>query len=72
MQKLHQIEFNPKDRLGKGSHGSVFSGKFDGRQIAVKRIQLIDTDEREEEALQRLNHLNVVKLFHVENHEAFK
>jgi hypothetical protein len=32
----------------------------------------MDTDEREEEALKKLNHLNVVKLYHVESHKVFK
>ena len=73
MLKLQRIELDPTDRLGEGAHGSIFSGKLNNeRNIAVKRVQLIDTDEREEGALQKLDHLNVVKLYHIENDDAFK
>nr|CAH0106343.1 unnamed protein product [Daphnia galeata] len=72
MLKLQRIELDQTDRFGEGAHGSIFSGKFNNKQIAVKRVQLIDTDEREEGALQKLDHLNVVKLNHIENHDTFK
>jgi serine/threonine protein kinase len=72
MQKLQSIELDPRDKLGQGGFGSVFNGKFGGKEVAVKRVESIETDEREEDALKKLNHLNVVQLYHVEIHEAFK
>lgn len=72
MQKLKSIELDPTDKLGQGGYGSVFYGKFGGKEVAVKRVESIETDEREEDALKKLNHLNVVQLYHVEIHEAFK
>ena len=49
-----------KVSLGQGRFGSVFPGKYKGRQVAVKRValnQVGDTDN-EEKALQRLCRLN--------------
>jgi len=44
--------------------------------VAVKRIQLHDLEEsfqiREETAMRKLDHPNVVKLLHVEENEDFK
>lgn len=67
MQKLEEIEFDPKIRLGEGSYGTVFPGMYKGQKVAVKMVRLIDTDENEEHNLKRLNHPNIVRLFHVEN-----
>ncbi len=66
------IEHDPSVRLGQGGYGSVFPGTFRGRQVAVKRVALIDADEKEENALQQLDHFNVVKLYHVEINGPFK
>ena len=63
-----------KVSLGQGRFGSVFPGKYKGRQVAVKRValnQVGDTDN-EEKALQQLNHPNVIKLFHSESNDEFK
>ena len=49
-----------KVSLGQGRFGSVFPGKYKGRQVAVKRValnQVGDTDN-EEKALQQLCRLN--------------
>ncbi|XP_046645722.1 putative ankyrin repeat protein RF_0381 isoform X2 [Daphnia pulicaria] len=72
MQKLQSIELDPRDKLGQGGFGSVFNGKFGGKEVAVKRVESIETDEREEDALKKLNHMNVVRLYHVESDNAFK
>lgn len=44
--------------------------------VAVKRIQLHDLEEsiqiREETAMRELDHVNVVKLIHIEENEDFK
>lgn len=67
MQKLEEIEFDPKILLGEGSYGSVFPGIYKGQKVAVKIVRLIYTDENEEKTLKLLNHPNIVKLFHVES-----
>jgi serine/threonine-protein kinase/endoribonuclease IRE1 len=73
MRKVLSIEYYPKQRLGRGGFGSVFSGIYKGQPVAVKRVESIDTDdEREENALKKLKHQNVVELYHVECDEEFK
>ncbi|XP_046457050.1 death-associated protein kinase 1-like [Daphnia pulex] len=72
MQELQSIELDERYLIGHGGSGKVFFGRFEGKKVAVKRVDLMDTDEREEEALKKLNHLNVVKLYHVESHKVFK
>ncbi len=67
MQKLAEIEFDPKDVLGDGGYGTVFSGMYKGQKVAVKIVRLNNTDESEEHILKQLNHPNIVKLFHVES-----
>ena len=60
--------------LGQGRYGVVFKGNWRKNLVAVKRIQLIDiaNNKQEEEALQRLDHPNVIKLFHVESDTNFR
>jgi hypothetical protein len=62
----------PPVPLGEGGYGSVFSGKFERRQVAVKRVVLFNVSENEEKSLQMLDHPNVIKLFHSESDENFK
>ena len=60
-------------RLGDGGYGSVFPGTFGKGKVAVKRVQLIDaTNENEEKIMQQLNHPNIVKLFHFYSDYNFK
>jgi hypothetical protein len=44
------------------------------RKVAVKRIQIenVENNKGGEEALQKLDHLNVVKLHHVESDNDFR
>ena len=68
-----QIEYDREVPLGQGGYGSIFPGKYNGRQVAVKRVQLhLVSDIEEIDALQRLDHLNIVKLFYSESDENFK
>ena len=68
-----EIKFDREIRLGEGGYGAVFPGTFQGNKVAVKRVQLIDaTNENEENILQKLNHPNIVKLFHFAKDENFK
>ena len=60
--------------LGEGRYGIVFEGVWCDKPVAIKRIQLlhISSNQREEEALQRLDHPNVIKLLHVESDPMFR
>jgi hypothetical protein len=50
-------------RLGSGGQGIVFKGKFRGNDVAIKRIIREDlSHSREANALNQLNHQNVLKL----------
>ncbi len=66
---LKQIKVDFKNELGRGGYGKVFQGEWNNIQVAVKRIPLskVESNKREEEALQMLNHPNVIKLFHTES-----
>ena len=61
-------------RLGKGAFGTVFEGVWREKPVAIKRILLSDivSNEREEEALQKLDHPHVIKLLHVESDSTFR
>jgi serine/threonine-protein kinase/endoribonuclease IRE1 len=66
---LKQIKVDFNKILGSGGYGEVFQGEWNNNQVAVKQIPLskVKSNQREEEALQMLNHSNVVKLFHAES-----
>lgn len=67
-----EIQYNSKDKLGEGGFGSVFLGQFDGRQVAVKRVDVTKVNDNEEKVLKQLDHPNVIKLFHSESDKHFK
>ena len=72
MANLKQIE-RSKDILGRGRFSIVFKGRFDNKDVAVKRIVLEDVDsEREEEFLTKYPHPNILKLCHGEEDENFR
>ncbi|XP_057373274.1 death-associated protein kinase 1-like [Daphnia carinata] len=54
------------------SYGRIFKGIFRGREVAVKRILIDRADKREEEAMLKLDHPNIVKLLHCEKDQDFK
>jgi predicted Ser/Thr protein kinase len=59
--------------LEKGTYGTVFEGEWNGKKVAVKRIEKTECENnKEEEALQKLDHPNVVKLYHVESDRNFR
>ena len=67
-------EFDNEKKLGEGGFGVVFQDVWRGIPVAVKRIKLddIESNGREEDALDKLDHPNVVKLFHVERDSKHK
>lgn len=69
------MQCNNKKLLGRGRYGSVFLGTFEGKTVAVKRIELIGEDvldDNELKTLQQLDHPHVIKLLHFESDENFK
>lgn len=59
--------------IGRGCYGAVYEGTWRGRKVAVKRIQIENVQNNEGgEALQELDHPNVVKLYHVESDSDFR
>ncbi|XP_045028597.1 serine/threonine-protein kinase/endoribonuclease IRE1-like [Daphnia magna] len=58
--------------LGRGGFGHVLKGKYGGREVAVKRVELRFVNEKEEEALRALDHPNVVKLLHCDSNDDFR
>lgn len=71
MEGSRKIECS-KEILGKGSFGVVFKGRFDNKDVAVKRMLIEEVDEREEEFLTKYPHAHILKLFHVEEDDHFK
>ncbi len=75
---LHQsdslsIKFEKDAILEKGTYATVFEGEWNNKKVAVKRIELAKCENnKEEEALQKLDHPNVVKLYHVESDSDFR
>ncbi len=63
------ISINNKVRLGGGGYGQVYLGDYKGIKVAVKKIKRdkILSNKREEDALRKLKHDNIVKLLHVED-----
>ena len=72
MGNTNKISYKKEDFLGGGSYGKVFKGRFDGKYVAVKRIQIEDFDAREVEFLMNYQHPNILKLFHVEQDRIFR
>ncbi|KAH6675243.1 serine/threonine-protein kinase/endoribonuclease IRE1 [Plectosphaerella plurivora] len=73
--KLGNIEVDTEDQLGTGSNGTlVFAGKFDGREVAVKRmlIQFYDIASQETRLLRESDdHPNVIRYYAQEFRDGF-
>jgi serine/threonine protein kinase len=69
---FRKITFDRSNRLGEGGYGSVFLGKFNGKEVAVKKVERFKVVENEELALKQLDHPNIIKLLHSESDKDFK
>ena len=65
-----EIRFERSALLEKGVYGHAFLGTFENRKVAVKRVLLSKCDNKEE-TVKKLDHENVVKLFHFESDDDF-
>ena len=66
MAAQNQIKYDKTKELGRGSYGTVYRGTFRGIEVAVKRIPQDQVEPREEEAMCRFDHPNIVKLLCIE------
>ncbi|KAK4005000.1 hypothetical protein OUZ56_006723 [Daphnia magna] len=64
--------YNRSKKLGRGGYGFVFSGKYYGKDVAVKRVLLENSKPIEEALLAKLDHENVVKLIDVPVNKDFR
>ena len=75
----HSISFASDQILGKGRYAVVFKGFFKESQagwsqVAVKRINLdnVSQSRREVDALEKLNHENVIRLLGHEDSDHYR
>ncbi len=62
------MKFDRASILGSGGYGVVFRGEWNNKRVAVKRIEKTNCENNKgEDALQKLHHPNVVKLYHVDS-----
>lgn len=69
-----QISYDRNEILGTGGFGTVFLGSYNGKQVAVKRIELqrLDPKDREVTLQKQLNHENVMAILAVEHDVDFR
>ncbi|CAB3404497.1 unnamed protein product [Caenorhabditis bovis] len=71
-----KIQYNPKDILGRGCQGTVvYKGKFDGRDVAVKRVvsEFVKFAHREADLLRESDaHQHVIRYFCMEADSQFR
>ena len=70
MTNTNKIIYNEGDLLGEGGFAEVCKGRYDGKDVAVKKIQIRKCEEamyaREEGFLTRNKHPNILEFFHKE------
>ena len=71
MANLKQVDCS-QEILGRGGFGTVFKGRFDNKDVAVKQVLTADVNDGEEKFLTQHRHPNILKLFHTEKYELFR
>ena len=68
------IKYTKEKLLGQGTYGTVYLGIYNDQQVAVKRIELkqSEKEEREVNLQQNLDHENVLKIRKVEKDDNFR
>lgn len=64
-----------KNELGSGGFGSVWEGVWRRQKVAVKKMMIRDDRNlchEREESLLKLNHPNVIKMFHIESDSDYR
>ncbi len=72
---IGELKYYRGKLLGRGGFGTVFEGEWKQQKVAVKKLQLTDLNcdhTREEEAMAKFDHPNVLKLFAVQQDDEFK
>lgn len=67
-----KIKFDRNVQLAGGVYGVVYKGQFEDRDVAVKRVLLYVVNDREEEAMLKLDHPNIAKLLYCESDNDFR
>jgi serine/threonine protein kinase len=70
-----ELQFDRRNVLGQGGYGIVYAGTFEGKKVAVRRIQLMDsnpTNNREVLNQQLLNHPNIMQFIHFEKDDDYE
>ncbi|CAJ0606189.1 unnamed protein product [Cylicocyclus nassatus] len=74
--KIGKLQYNPTEILGRGCEGTVvYRGKFDGRDVAVKRVvsEFVRLVDREADLLRESDtHPNVIRYFCMESDSQFR
>jgi serine/threonine protein kinase len=77
-RNIGDVQFDRRNKIGEGGFGTVFAGTFKGEKVAVKRVdpmgsQLRENDlERSIKFHQLLNHPNIVQFKHCEEDRDFR
>jgi serine/threonine protein kinase len=68
------IKYSRENPLGQGTYGSFYLGIYNDQQVAVKRLELkqSEKEEREVNLQQNLDHENVLKIRKVEKDDDFR
>ena len=64
--------FDSDKVLGSGRFAFVYHGSYRGDHVAVKRVEIARSEEREENAMLKLKHPNVIRLLHKKQIGEFK
>ncbi len=69
---IGEVQYDRREKIGNKSFNNVFAGTFKGEKVAVKRVQLMDSHDREVKNNKKLlNHPNIVQFKHYEEDDDF-